>query len=115
MLSGDGDAERRRRTRRVIDLDSHAQAASCLDPLPTSVTRLAAMVCGDVPVDLLEVVDVVQFDQAMTATLLRAANSSWSASRSQITTVKYAVIRLGATTVFSLALGVGVRGRLARP
>ncbi len=98
----------------MIDLDSLAQAASCLDPLPTSVTRLAGMLAGDTPADLLEVVEVVQFDQAMTATLLRAANSSWSASRVPITTVKDAVVRLGASNVFSLALGVGVRGRLER-
>jgi HD-like signal output (HDOD) protein len=95
----------------MIDLDALAQAASCLDPLPTSVSRLAAMMCAETP-DLLEVVDVVHYDQALTATLLRTANSSWSASRTQITTVKDAVVRLGSSTVFSLALGVGVRGRL---
>lgn len=95
----------------VIDLDSLAQAASCLDPLPTSVTRLATMLGGEIP-DLAEVVDVVQYDQALTATLLRAANSSWSAARSEITTVKDAVVRLGATTVFSLALGVSVKSRV---
>ncbi len=96
----------------MIDLDALANAASCLDPLPTSVTRLAAMVCGDVTPDLVDVIDVVTYDQALTATLLRAANSSWSASRVAITTVRDAVVRLGAAAVFSTALGVGVRGRL---
>jgi len=97
----------------MIDLDALAQAASALDPLPTSVSRLAAMVCVDGSPDLLDVVDVVQYDEALTATLLRAANSSWSASRVEITTVREAVVRLGGAAVFSIALGTGVRSRLA--
>lgn len=98
----------------MIDLDALAQAAACLDPLPMSVTRLAAMVCGDEPADLTEIVEIVQFDQALTASLLRAANSSWSASRTEITNVRDAVVRLGSSTVFSIALGVNVKSRMAR-
>lgn len=97
----------------MIDLDALAQAASCLDPLPTSVTRLAVMVCDGSP-DLREVTEIVQFDQALTAGLLRMANSSWSASRVEITTVKDAVVRVGAGAVLSLALGVNMRGRMFR-
>lgn len=98
----------------MIDLDALAQAASCLDPLPTSVTRLASMVCDGTP-DLREVTEIVQFDQALTAGLLRMANSSWSASRTEITTVKDAVVRVGAGAVLSLSLGVNMRGRMNRP
>lgn len=99
----------------MIDLDALAQAASCLDPLPTSVTRLASMVCSteETP-DLLEVTEIVRYDQALTAGLLRQANSSWSASRTEITTVKDAVVRLGAGAVLSLALGTNVRARMQR-
>ena len=98
----------------MIDLDALAQAAACLEPLPVSTLRLARLVCsgGDSP-DIARVVEVVQFDQALTASLLRAANSSWSASRSEITNVHDAVVRLGTGPVFSLALGVQVKGRLA--
>ncbi len=98
----------------MIDLDALAQAASCLEPLPVSVSRLAAMVCGETPADLEEIVDIVQYDQALTASLLRAANSSWSASRTEITNVRDAVVRLGSSTVFSIALGVNVKSRMAR-
>ncbi len=98
----------------MIDLDALAQAAACLEPLPVSTLRLARLVCsgGDSP-DIARVVEVVQFDQALTASLLRAANSSWSASRSEITNVHDAVVRLGTGPVFSMALGVQVKGRLA--
>ena len=36
----------------AVDLDALAQAASCLEPLPVSVTRLAAMVCGETPAEI---------------------------------------------------------------
>ena len=98
----------------MIDLDALAQAASCLEPLPVSTLRLARLVCsgGESP-DIARVVEVVQFDQALTASLLRSANSSWSASRVEITNVHDAVVRLGTGPVFSMALGVKVKARLS--
>ncbi|MGQ0825182.1 MAG: HDOD domain-containing protein [Actinomycetota bacterium] len=95
----------------MIDLDALARAAADLDPLPASVTGLAVLVCDGTP-EIADVVELVQFDQALTATLLRTANSSWSASRVEITTVKDAVVRLGSGPVLSLALAVDIRGRL---
>jgi HD-like signal output (HDOD) protein len=98
----------------VIDLDELAQAASQLEPLPTSATKLAALVCAGAP-ELGQVVEIVQFDEALTASLLRSANSSWSASRSEIKTVRDAVIRLGASPVLALTLGMNVRRHLGDP
>jgi putative nucleotidyltransferase with HDIG domain len=95
----------------MIDIDEVARAARRLDPLPVSVTRLATLV-GDGTPELADIIDLVQYDQALTATLLRTANSSWSASRVEITTVKDAVVRLGAGPVLSLALAVDLRGRM---
>jgi HD-like signal output (HDOD) protein len=95
----------------VIDLDELARAATKLEPLPTSSTRLAALVCDGTP-ELGQVVEIVQFDEALTASLLQSANSSWSASRSEITTVRDAVIRLGASPVLALTLGMTVRRQL---
>src|SRR4051812_3449602 len=88
-----------------------ARAASRLEPLPTSSTRLAALVCEGTP-ELGQVVEIVQFDEALTASLLRSANSSWSSSRSEIKTVRDAVIRLGASPVLALTLGMNVRRHL---
>ena len=95
----------------MIDLDELARAATKLEPLPTSSTRLAALVCEGTP-ELGEVVEIVQFDEALTASLLQSANSSWSASRSEITTVRDAVIRLGASPVLAMTLGMTVRRQL---
>jgi HD-like signal output (HDOD) protein len=98
----------------VIDLDELARAAAQLEPLAPSVTRLAALVCGGAP-ELGQVVDIVQYDEALTASLLRSANSSWSSSRVEITTVRDAVIRLGASPVLAMTLGRNVRSRLDNP
>jgi HD-like signal output (HDOD) protein len=98
----------------VIDLDELARAATRLDPLPTSSIRLAALVCEGTP-ELGEVVEIVQYDEALTASLLQSANSSWSASRSEITTVRDAVIRLGASPVLAMTLGMKVRRHLDDP
>lgn len=95
----------------MIDLDELARAATKLAPLPTTSTRLAALVCEGTP-ELGQVVEIVQFDEALTASLLQSANSSWSASRSEITTVRDAVIRLGASPVLALTLGMTVRRQL---
>jgi HD-like signal output (HDOD) protein len=89
-----------------------AREVSSLEPLPTSVTQLAALVCAGTP-DLADVVEIVQYDQALTATLLRTANSSWSASKHQITSVHDAVVRLGSAPVLSIAFGVHARDRMA--
>ncbi len=95
----------------MIDLGAISRAASCFEPRPTSAARLASLVADEIP-DVARIVEVVAYDQALTAALLRRANSSWSASRSEITTVKDAVIRVGAGPVVVLALDVNVRTRL---
>jgi len=97
----------------VLDLDSLAQAASNLEPLPASVARLAAAVASSDP-DLDDIIDVVQYDQAMTATLLRSANSAASGSLNPVKSVRDAVIRLGTGSVLWLAVQSTARRRLLR-
>jgi HD-like signal output (HDOD) protein len=97
----------------VIDLDALTMAAEALEPLPASTVRLASLVSQETP-EIDAVVDVVRYDQALTAALLATANSSWSASRTRVTTVRDAVIRLGTSPVLALALGAAVRGRMQR-
>jgi HD-like signal output (HDOD) protein len=97
----------------MIDLDALAQAATCLDPLPTSSVRLAQLAAKQ-DLEITELVEVVEYDQAITGRLLKTANSSWSASSRPITTVRDAVIRLGTGTVVAVALASTVRGRLSQ-
>ena len=74
-----------------------------LPSLPAAAVRLLT-VCSDPEVDLGEVVRLIRTDPAMSAKLLKAANSSYFGFRSEITGVERAVPLLGAATVRSLAL-----------
>jgi HD-like signal output (HDOD) protein len=98
----------------VIDLALVARRANDLQPLPVTVTRLAALFADD-RVDLADVAEVVGFDQALAATVIRTANSTLHAGRTSVTTTRDAVTRLGAGAVLSLATGSQVRRQLERP
>ncbi len=95
----------------MIQLDALIRSAEELEPLPASVTRLARLVSRE-DSDLREVVRVIELDQALTARLLRSANSAMSAAVSPITTVRSAVLRVGTGAVLSLATGAAVQQRL---
>lgn len=98
----------------LIDLNDLIARARDLDPLPASASRLAALVARQ-DVDTSEIVSVVSLDQALTARLLRVANSVVSASSTPIKTVQQAVVRIGRATVLALAVAAGVRRRLKEP
>ena len=97
----------------TISVERLTEAANRLEGLPTSLTRLAAIVSSpDFSMD--EVVEVIGFDPVLTATLLRAANSAASGASREISTVREAVVRLGASSVSSLAMGATVGNRFRR-
>lgn len=100
----------------LLDLDIVIRDAWEMTPLPASVCRLAALI-DDPTSDLVDIVEVVEFDQALTAKLLRASNSAASASNRKIATVAEAVQRLGGGMVLSFATAHGMReplrGKLA--
>jgi len=97
----------------LINLPAILRAAKDLEPLPASVSRLAALVARP-DVEIRDIVEVVNYDQGLTARLLRVANSAASAAISPITTVKGAVVRLGTGTVLSLATGASLKRQLER-
>jgi len=98
----------------VLDLHQLIAKAYDLDPIPMSGTKLANLV-ADPESSLDDITQVVSLDQALTARTLRAANSAASAARSQITTVKDAVVRLGRSTIVTLGFGAKVRQQLQQP
>jgi len=92
----------------MIDLEILRADARRLEALPQSSARLASLLSTE-DWDIDEVCGVVRFDEALTGRLLGVANSSRSGSRSEVTTVEAAVMRLGTGTVLGLALGAAVR------
>jgi putative nucleotidyltransferase with HDIG domain len=96
----------------LLDLDLLVEEAWALEPLPASVGRLVSLVAVDGP-DLDAIVGVIEYDQALTTTLLRHANSALSGAQSPISSVRSAVIRVGTATVMSLAIEASVVQRMS--
>jgi len=84
-----------------------------LAPMPASLTRLASVISNPNS-SVADVVAVIEFDQALTANILKMANSAWSAAASPIDTVRAAVLRLGGGRVFELAVGHQVVGPMSK-
>jgi putative nucleotidyltransferase with HDIG domain len=83
-----------------------------MKPLPASAVRLAGLVGAD-DSNLDDICEVIAYDQALTLSLLRAANSAAFAGTNSITQVHEAVFRLGGARVLALAVGASAN-RLLR-
>ena len=75
-----------------------------LDPLPITAQKLSQAVANeDVPVG--EIAEVIEYDQAVAASILRAANSPLYAGLGTIEHVREAVVRMGTHTLLNIVLG----------
>ncbi|MBL9201896.1 MAG: HDOD domain-containing protein [Opitutaceae bacterium] len=92
----------------MIDLKKLIDSANNLAPLPASTVRLAQMVSSS-NCDLGEVSELIAFDQGLTMSLLRGANSAASGGAMVVSTVQEAVSRLGLARVLALAVASGAR------
>jgi HD-like signal output (HDOD) protein len=97
----------------VVDIQALIRSTQQIEPLPSSVTRLAALTSGE-HLDLREIERVVGLDQALTLRLLQAANSAASASAMRIGAIREAVTRVGVRRLVSLAAAAGVQKRMGR-
>ncbi len=102
------------RTADLVDLKKLIALADDLAPLPPTTVRLAEM-AGNPDSNLDEIADLIEFDQALTIKLLRAANSAFSGSPVPIGTVREAVARMGTKQVVDLAIAAGVKPILQIP
>jgi HD-like signal output (HDOD) protein len=83
-----------------------------LAPIPVSVPRLAQTL-ADPSRSLTDLVEVIEYDPALTATSLRLANSAFYASAEPTVTVRDAVQRIGAGRILQFAVGRFVKERLS--
>lgn len=82
----------------------HPEDIENLLPMPVSSVRLAEMV-ADPKSTIKEFSRVIELDQALTANVLRWANSAYSQPETPVTTVRRAVVRIGTANVLKLAVG----------
>ena len=90
------------------------QKIQTLPPLPAAVNRLCDMV-DDPDVPLSEMVGVISLDAALTARLLRVANSAFYGSSGKVGTIDRAVMILGGSEIRNLALGISIFGVWQNP
>jgi putative nucleotidyltransferase with HDIG domain len=75
-----------------------------LDPLPITTQRLSKAMARE-DTSLAEVAQIVEYDQAVAAGILRFANSPLYAGLLHVVDVRDAVVRLGMNTVLCVVLG----------
>ena len=98
----------------MITLELIMEQASTLAPLPQTACRLAALVADDhSTID--QIAAVVEYDQVLTADVLRFANSAASASQRRIDTVRNAIIRMGAARILERLIAGHVRSTMRQP
>jgi HD-like signal output (HDOD) protein len=78
-----------------------------VEKMPTAVQR-AITLLNDPEADMGELARVIEHDPGLTSNILRMANSSYFGGVRTITTVREAVVRLGAQHVFKLVMALGV-------
>ncbi len=75
-----------------------------LEPMPVTAQRLVALMQGE-DVSLAKIAELVEFDQAIAASVLRMARSWAHAGSRPPDTVRDAVVRLGTVPLLNLVLG----------
>ncbi len=73
-------------------------------PARNQTARQLQTILADPDYDLQAILDLIESDQALTAEILRVANSPFYGGLSEITTVRKAVVRIGGPEVVRLAI-----------
>jgi HD-like signal output (HDOD) protein len=98
----------------LLDVRALEEAANGLAPLPTSTARLIA-IANNADTSLSEIVEIAQYDPGLTAALLRQANSAYARGVRQIGDVGDAIVRLGLSSVVTIAMRGALSATLDGP
>src|SRR5687767_7752957 len=93
-----------------MDLTSLVRRVTELAPLPAVAMHLLQLVNDD-STSAEDLASAISVDQALTATLLRVANSAYIAAGREITTVRDAVVLLGVDEVRKIVLTASMMRR----
>lgn len=98
----------------MINLTEVLERADRIEPLPSAVNQLLAVVTASEP-DLGEIARIIESDPALTLLVLRVANSAVHGGMRDIATVRSALHRLGMSTVAGLVVARATRGVMSDP
>lgn len=77
-------------------------------PSPSSTTMKVIQLCSDETTSLNDIAEVIETDPALSAELLKYANTAFLSTGIQVASVQKAAIKLGTRTVVNLALGLSL-------
>jgi len=86
-----------------MDLDKIIQKIDSLSPVSITGNRLMEIISNP-DSSLTDIVDVIKYDQAMTANLLRICNSAYYGLRTKVVSIRQAVAYLGLNTIASAVM-----------
>jgi HD-like signal output (HDOD) protein len=98
----------------MLDQAIVMKAARGIEPLPPTVSRLAAAV-GREDYGLREIEQMISYDPILTGRLLRIANSAALSTGAPIASVRAAILKIGAGRELSYALSGPLSKHLQRP
>jgi putative nucleotidyltransferase with HDIG domain len=97
----------------MISLSELSREIDRLDPIPVSMPRLAQAL-ADPRSDLHEMVTIIEYDPALTANALKLANSAYYSPGTPVSSVRDAVLRLGAGRILQHSIGCHVRTKMVQ-
>ena len=98
----------------MIAIDDILKEINLLEPIPRTAVKLAALV-ADANSTIEQVTEVIRYDPAFTADILKLANSAFSGAQRRIVDLKDAVVRLGGARILEQLLGKKVRASMQIP
>ena len=98
----------------MLDQAIVIKAATGIEPLPPTVSRLAAAM-GREDYGLREIEQIIAYDPILTGRLLRIANSAALSTGAPIASVRAAILKIGAGRVLSYALSGPLSKQMQRP
>jgi putative nucleotidyltransferase with HDIG domain len=96
-----------------VNVKQILEQISSIPPLPATTIKLSHIL-ADPDSAIKDIAEVIQYDQAITANLLRLCNSAYFGFAEPVSSVKEAIVRLGTSKVFQLAMASSSRALLSR-
>lgn len=96
----------------MIDMDTILKKVDSLPPLPGTAVRLISAV-NDPKVSINQIVEIIKYDQALTARILRLCNSAYFGLSRQITSLNDALVCLGTSKLLQIVMAVHTSGVLS--
>ena len=95
-------------------VDKILQSVTGLSPFPVVMDRVIQII-NDPKSSAQDVVDVIQYDQSITASVLKVCNSSYFGLRRTVHSLREALVIIGFNQLLEIILGQGSSNLLARP